>query len=152
MDFLPTLVGLAGGSVPGDRTIDGRDIAPLLTGQADATSPHEAFYYFHVGSLEAVRRGRWKLHVRKRADEINELYDLHEDIAESRNVYDDHTEVVEELTGLIEAKRRELGDRALGIEGSDVRPVGRVEDNRTLTQFDPRHPYFAAEYDLADGG
>ncbi len=152
MDFLPTLVGLAGGSVPDDRTIDGRDITPLLTGQSDATSPHEAFYYFHVGSLEAVRRGRWKLHVRKRADEINELYDLHEDIAESRNVYDDHPEVVAELTGLIEAKRRELGDRALGIEGSDVRPVGRVEDNRTLTQFDPRHPYFAAEYDLADGG
>ena len=60
MDVLPTLVRLAGGTVPGDRVIDGRDIWPLLSGQSKK-SPHEALFYFMSNRLEAVRSGPWKL-------------------------------------------------------------------------------------------
>ncbi len=52
MDLMPTLVRLAGGSVPSDRDIDGVDIWPLLTG-TDTSEPHDKFYYYGSGSSEA---------------------------------------------------------------------------------------------------
>ena len=60
MDLLPTFAYLAGGAPPADRVIDGKDIRPLLRGEAGAKSPHEAFYYYHRDRLEAVRSGPWK--------------------------------------------------------------------------------------------
>ncbi|MEZ6081557.1 MAG: sulfatase-like hydrolase/transferase [Pirellulaceae bacterium] len=45
IDVLPTLAKLAGAELP-VKKIDGRDIWPLLSGQPDAISPHEAFYLF----------------------------------------------------------------------------------------------------------
>ena len=100
-----------------------------------ATSPHEAFYYMHMGSFRAVRQGNWKLHVSRQRwmnceDEITagpELYNLADDLAETTNVADQHPEVVAQLQALIDAKRQELGDRNLGITGSGVRPIGYVK-------------------------
>jgi arylsulfatase A-like enzyme len=152
MDFLPTLVGLAGGTVPDEPTIDGKDIFNLMRGDPQARSPHEAFFYFHWGRLEAVRAGKWKLHVRKRDEEVRLLYDLEADIGETTDRSEAHPEVVQRLEGLIAEMRPRLGDRATGVEGSERRPIGRVADNRSLTMFDPTHPYFAAEYDTEAGG
>ncbi len=56
IDVLPTLVKLAGGSVPTDRKIDGKDIWPLLAGQT-RESPHDALFYFNGNQLQAVRSG-----------------------------------------------------------------------------------------------
>ena len=63
MDFYPTLANLAGAALPDDRIIDGKDIGPLLSGQESASSEHEAFFYYKRNSIEAVRAGRWKLHL-----------------------------------------------------------------------------------------
>ena len=73
LDLLPTLARLAGTTEPRDRIIDGADIGPLLTGQPGAATPHEQFLYYGAGShsLDAIRAGRWKLHLDK-----DELYDL----------------------------------------------------------------------------
>jgi arylsulfatase A-like enzyme len=61
IDILPTLARLAGAALP-PRPIDGKDIGPLLAGEAGARSPHEALYfYFNTGELQALRSGRWKL-------------------------------------------------------------------------------------------
>ena len=60
MDLLPTLTKLAGGDVPTDRVIDGKDIWPLLTGKPDAKSPHEAIYYLRGRGVEGIRVGDWK--------------------------------------------------------------------------------------------
>ena len=47
MDVLPTFVKLAGGTVPTDHVIDGKDIWPLLAGEAGAkSSAYEAFFYY----------------------------------------------------------------------------------------------------------
>jgi uncharacterized sulfatase len=62
MDLFVTALTAAGISPPGDRTIDGKDILPLLT--TDAKSPHEAVFAFQGPNLSAVRAGRWKLHGR----------------------------------------------------------------------------------------
>ena len=41
--------------------IDGKDIWPLMAGETEATSPHEAFYCYYGRELRAVRDRRWKL-------------------------------------------------------------------------------------------
>jgi arylsulfatase A-like enzyme len=60
MDLLPTLVTLAGGTVPNDRVIDGQDIWPVIAGKDGAKSPHEAIYYLSGRALKGVRMGDWK--------------------------------------------------------------------------------------------
>ena len=60
MDLLPTLTRLAGGAVPDDRVIDGKDIWPLLAGKPDAKSPHEAIYYLRGRGVDGIRVGDWK--------------------------------------------------------------------------------------------
>jgi arylsulfatase A-like enzyme len=152
MDLYPTLIGLAGGSVPEDRIIDGKDILPLMLQREDAVSPHKAFFYYRLTNLEAVRCGKWKLHVRKRDEPVRELYDLETDIGESVNVYDLHPDVVAELEKLLEECRDDLGDTATGVEGKNCRPIGRVEHPDTLTHYDEHHPYIIAMYDLTERG
>jgi arylsulfatase A-like enzyme len=152
MDFLPTLAGAAGARVPGDRIIDGKDILPLMKGETGAVSPHEAFYYYLLDNLEAVRAGRWKLHVRKRDTEVHELYDLENDIGETTNLYDNNPEIVERLARHLDAAREDLGDLGVGKKGTNCRPSGRVEQAEPLTHHDPAHPYIIAMYDLQDAG
>jgi uncharacterized sulfatase len=63
IDIFPTLARLAGAEIPADRTIDGRDLLPVLT-TPGAESPHEAVFAMVSGQVRIVRSGRWKLHVR----------------------------------------------------------------------------------------
>jgi arylsulfatase A-like enzyme len=151
MDLYPTLGRLCGADVPTDRTIDGRDISALLFDEA-ATSPHEAFYYYFMRDLEAVRSGPWKLHFSKHRTAVNELYDVAADVGETTDLASQHPEVVAGLARIAETARQSLGDARLGRLGDDVRPVGHVDHPVTLTAFDPEHPYYAAEYDLSDRG
>jgi arylsulfatase A-like enzyme len=153
MDLLPTLAAAAGAEafVPGDRVIDGRDITALLDDPA-GPSPHEAFLYYDADRLEAVRSGRWKLHLCKGRIPLHELYDLDADVGETTDVAADHPDVVARLEAHAAAARADLGDGRLGIVGAGCRPVGEVADPVPLTTFDPDHPYYLAEYDLLDRG
>jgi len=124
IDFLPTFAQLAGTSPPDDRTIDGRDIAALLTHPTEAKTPHDVIYYYSYVHLQAVRSGPWKL-VRPRparppwclwsarmTDEVTdwELYNLADDLSEARNVAAEHADTVARLKGLFEQGRAEIGD------------------------------------------
>src|SRR5581483_2914465 len=108
VDFLPTFAHLAGGKKPSDRPIDGKDIRPLLLGEAGAKSPHE--YYFLAHGAGAVRSGPWKFYPwpegqgkkDKKTEPIKgpkvQLYDLSKDISETKNVAEQHPEVVARLS------------------------------------------------------
>ncbi len=61
IDFVPTVAKLIGATLPTHR-IDGLDIWPLMSGQADAKSPHDSYYFYAAEELQAVRSGDWKLH------------------------------------------------------------------------------------------
>lgn len=152
MDFLPTFATVAGTKAPGDRTIDGHDVLPLMRGEAGAKSPYDAFLYYQGPTPVAVRVGQWKLFIWQGSNRMQELYDLASDVGETTNVAEQHPEVVAQLEAAIDPYREELGDRAMSVEGRNVRPIGRVDDPKTLTQFDPSHPYIIAEYDLPDVG
>jgi arylsulfatase A-like enzyme len=132
MDLLPTFVRLAGGQLPSDRKIDGQDIWPLLRGDPEARTPHEAFYYYHLDQLQAVRSGRWKLYLPLVGKRINlgdqrrpsdaQLFDLHGDPGETLNVAQKYPDVVNRLLMLANIARRELGD---GDQvGEHQRPAG----------------------------
>jgi arylsulfatase A-like enzyme len=65
MDILPTAFALAGEPLPGGRTLDGRDIRPLLNATAfPGTVPDFQFVYTGASSngIYAARKGPWKLH------------------------------------------------------------------------------------------
>ena len=135
-DLLPTFAKLAGGSVPLDRTIDGKDISHILLGKSHV-SPHEQFFYYFQGDLNAVRHENWKLFVKRRRKHISpELYNLLNDVGETQNVADDNPQVVSKLMTMLEGARADLGD---GNEhpGSDVRNPGLVSDARPLTKDPP---------------
>ena len=127
---------ISGSTVPSDRAIDGKDISDLLFNKPGAKSPHEAFYYYFMSQLQAVRSGRWKLYVRcdplikgwmGKPEGIQEeaLYDLEADTKEITNVAAEHPDVVKRLNALAEAARRDIGDYQL--KGSGRRPPGHVE-------------------------
>ncbi len=131
MDLLPTLTRLAGGQAPTDRVIDGKDIFPLMTGEPDARSPYEAFYYHTSrGQLAAVRCGKWKLHIkpvqpRRKQNQPKpkpitgvQLYDLSTDINEATNLADKHPDVVKKLTELLTNFDKEIE--------SNLRPPGKA--------------------------
>ena len=152
MDMLPTLAQLGGTEAPTDRIIDGHDIHHLIMGEENAESSYDAFYYYKKDDLQAVRIDRWKLHISRNGEEVEELYDLRADIGETENVAEEHPEVVSKLRAAAEEARRDLGDAAEGREGQNCRPIGRVEDAEPLTEYDEDHPYIIAMYDLPDIG
>jgi len=136
MDLLPTFARLAGARLPPDRAIDGKDIWPLLAGEPGARSPHEAFYYYYLEQLQAVRSGKWKLYLPLKKKWRNfrgdarpspaRLYDLDADMGETANLADRHPEVVARLLALAEKARDDLGD--VGRPGKGQRPAGLVEN------------------------
>ena len=151
MDLYPTLAACCGAAVPVDRTIDGRDVRSVWFDE-QAPSPHEAFFYYWMNDLEAVRVGAWKLHLSKRGTEMVELYNLVTDASETTDLADRHPDIVSQLITHAERARGSLGDARLDRVGSDTRPIGRVQNPKPLTTFDPEHPYYMAEYDLSDRG
>jgi uncharacterized sulfatase len=62
MDLFATTLAVANIPQPADRTIDGKNILPLLT-STTAKSPHEAIIGHAGPRLATIRDVRWKLHV-----------------------------------------------------------------------------------------
>jgi len=151
MDFLPTLAAIAGGKVPDDRIIDGIDLSDHLTG-AKSTTERDTFLYYFKKNIEAVRSGDWKLHIKRKQEDVKELYNLRSDVGEQQNVYDKHPDIVAEITEITTAARKDLGDGSTNDPGTGCRKAGYVENPKTLTTYDPNHPYYIAMYDLEDCG
>lgn len=145
MDILPTIAKLIGAQLPA-HTIDGKDIWPLMSGRPGAKSPHEAFFYYRSFALEAVRSGKWKLHlphsyrslggrkggtggqpVKYEQAKISlALFDLEKDIGEQHDVSAQYPDVVERLLGLAERMREDIGDSAKKMTGKNRRLPGRI--------------------------
>lgn len=131
IDLVPTIAKLTGAKLP-DHKIDGKDIWPLMSGQANAQSPHEALFFYWGRELHGIRSGQWKLYFPHSYRTLNgrpggkdgkpvpyqqaktglELYNLENDVSERRNVAEQHPEVVRRLQALAERMRADLGDSA----------------------------------------
>jgi len=143
MDVLPTVAHLAGAKLPAGRKIDGVDIWPVLAGTAGAKAPRDHFFYFRGFALEAVRSGPWKLHLnlvegppakqKKSAQPQPHLYNLAEDIGETKNLAAAQPDIVRRLQALAETMRGDLG---LDGIGPGCRPLGRVANPQPLIALD----------------
>ena len=98
VDWMPTLCTLTGRSPERDLECDGSNIWPALRGDA-LPAGHRSFYWKTPNS-SAVRRGDWKLIVRKDGREV-QLYDLASDPYETRDLALQHPERVSELKALL---------------------------------------------------
>ncbi len=126
-DVFPTFASLTGAALPTDRRYDGHDILPLLRGTAAAKSlTNRLYYYARSGQLSAIREGDWKLHLvapderwwgniasgglieTKPATPLPWLYNLREDIGETRNVAEAHPDLVAQLQHAAREFDREL--------------------------------------------
>lgn len=138
LDLLPTFASLAGAALPAGRRLDGLNLWPWLSGQAER-SPRSTFFFYGYTHLQAVRDGRWKLVLKRPADPpwtswygrmidavpAAELYDLRHDWGESRNVAEQNGGIVERMMALVEEARSELGDydrTGSGARFSDTGP------------------------------
>ena len=91
IDLAPTAIAAAGAEFPTD--VSGLSLLPLFRGET--YEGHDALYFEHERG-KAMRKGKWKLVMDKRASEW-ELYDLSTDATETTNVAAEHPDVVEEM-------------------------------------------------------
>jgi len=126
IDLFPTILDLAQLPAPGDRTIDGRSLLPVLEGRDDAGRP--PVFFFQLSKLRAVRQGPFKYHdrhgvffgnpmdwpwgpMRKRGPW---LFDLRQDADESYDVSGRYPEVAARLREVLEEKSRQVEDNPRG--------------------------------------
>ncbi|MFC9356437.1 hypothetical protein ACFTZB_07615 [Rhodococcus sp. NPDC057014] len=67
VDFFTTLVTAEGGTVPGDRQIDGMDMSSFLLG-TDENSGRDMVLYLQGNRLQAVKWHQWKVHLFEQDD------------------------------------------------------------------------------------
>jgi arylsulfatase A len=113
LDLLPTLVNLAGGSLPDDREYDGHDLTnALIYGEK---SPREALIYYHSTRIFGARKGNYKVHFyennpkgypeRMRELEKEKLYQVQHDPSERFDLAEDHPDIIAEIKEMVEAHK-----------------------------------------------
>ena len=133
MDLLPTITKLCGAALPKAK-IDGYDIAALLYGNTDATSPYDkvGFFYYQVKQLQAVRVGAWKLYLPLTSPKPQtlRLFDILNDIEERKDVSAEFPSLVASMTAMADRARHELGDD--DQIGTGQRSAGEVDNPKPL--------------------
>lgn len=130
IDLLPTLAKRIEAKLTAEieMAFDGRDIGEMLESPSRAKSPHEALYFYWGRQLQAVRAGKWKLHLPHAYNHVETpgtngqpgkivqqrietaLFDLETDPNESTDVAAKHPDVVDRIKKYAEQARADLGD------------------------------------------
>ncbi len=119
VDWYPTLLGLAGGQLDQDQSLDGRDVWTMLAEGRDAAR-QELFLNYFAPETGALRLGSWKLVVV--TDEAGdtrrvELYNLEEDPGESRDQSHQRAGLLADML----RRLRSHGARALPVRAREKR-------------------------------
>ena len=148
IDILPTIAEWIDVPLPSHQ-VDGKSATALLEGEDGAKSPQKAYYfYYKKNDLEAIRWGEWKIHFphgyRSMVDNPVgsggvpgkydysvktgiELYSLHLDPSETKNVANEYPEVMNNLKRLANHMRADLGDNLTNTKPTNQRKSGQVK-------------------------
>lgn len=122
-DLLATFAELVGRPLPQNAGEDSFSFPPVLRGTGEAPHRRTSLVNDSSGGLFAIREGPWKLilgqggggHYTRETTEptpdpsapAGQLYNLDEDLAESKNRYEQHPEIVARLTALLQKIQRD---------------------------------------------
>ncbi len=130
-DLLPTICGLLNIPAPTDRVIDGTDLSPIFDNQV-LNRKDPLFWAFQTrpgdapeGYLYAVRDGKWKMMSDKKVEKTL-LYNLETDPYETRELSQNHPEVVKRLTDFIKKQKE-------SIQTDPLRPITKKETIKEVT-------------------
>ena len=113
-DAFVTCLQMAGIDPPQDRLIDGKNILPLLKGEAP--SPHDTFFFYDTRTLVAVRHQHWK-YIRRHLTDIAPywptkqgpfLFDLDTDPNESYSLVESQPERAAQLSAMLADFEKEM--------------------------------------------
>jgi arylsulfatase A-like enzyme len=132
IDWYPTLIKRAGGSLEQKLPLDGKDIWPVLT--EGKKSPHEEILFNVTPNGGALRKANWKLVLNgnakddpdgkkaakgKKDAEFIELFDLAKDPSEKTNLAAQEPERVRELRARLESYAKEAIPPKAAPKGKD---------------------------------
>jgi arylsulfatase A-like enzyme len=120
IDLLPTLTALAGIKRVGDKPLDGRDISPVLLG--NAVDWPERIIFSHQNGNVSARSQRYRL------DNRGALFDMVADPGQTKNVATEKTEIATEMARAVAAWRAEVLPKS---KDDRPYPVGHAEFPRT---------------------
>lgn len=98
-DWLPTICSLSSINDFDKRSLDGKNIWPVITGKQKLKDRE---MYWKTSQNYAVRKGDWKLLVNRNSGET-ELYNLNNDFRELNDLSKENPEKVKQLSGLLES-------------------------------------------------
>jgi arylsulfatase A-like enzyme len=117
MDFYPTLLDLAGLPLKPEQHLDGVSLAPILKG---GVAPYRSALYWHYPHYSnqggfpggAIREGDWKF-IERFEDGRAHLYNLRDDIGETRDVIELHPDKSERMRASLHAWYQEVDAKFL---------------------------------------
>ncbi len=126
-DLLPTIADITSAKYP-SNIIDGKSMLPVLLGKSKQ-NVRDVHYYYQINELQAVRKGKWKLHFPHRYEHVLEggtngsrgktivnqielsLFDLEIDPAEQNNIAAKYPGIVDELKVLGTTFSKEMDEK-----------------------------------------
>lgn len=141
-DFFPSILEMAGaGGHTAVQSVDGVSFVPMLTGESDPSDGRSLIWNtpnnwtnmideeqktaLGIGQTCAIRKGRYKL-VYRYTTGRKELYDLTDDIGESRDIAAEHPDITESLS-------RELGEYLRSVDAQ--RPSHKEDGGKAGAPF-----------------
>lgn len=119
IDLLPTAARISGAHLPEGRTIDGRDLVPLLT--EGAATPHDLLFFFDGNDIVAARESRFRLVLNTFYRTYSVpfehygsalLFDLEKDPGESFSYLRDLPDVADRLKAAVKDMRADVAEFA----------------------------------------
>jgi arylsulfatase A-like enzyme len=152
-DLMATAAAIVGVTLPANAGEDSYNILPALLGEKLDKPLREATVHHSGNGSLAIRQGNWVFIDAKTGGARKEpewfqrergyrdtpnnfpgvLYDLSRDLAERRNLYGEHPEVVKRLKALLEKYKRDGRSTPRPTQRNDV-PVSLSADGSTIAK------------------
>lgn len=143
LDIFPTILTLAGYQSKLSNPIDGEDISPILT--SNGKRKGDEFIYYSNGKVEAFRKGDWKIRLAQPASKnyLNGkenpatealLFNLKDDVAETKNLFQSSPEKANELLAALDKKIKSIGETPKTL------PQRLPADDSHIKKYQQRHP------------